>query len=89
MVGILISSFMSLKFVPVRNAVIKAAMPKCVVSLAEIQNQLLLSTKLASRSTTRRLVAARAGVVAEATAAALDGLGLGDGDDVDGDGVEL
>lgn len=37
-------------------------------------------------STGRHLVAA--GTVAEA-AAALDRLGLGDGDDVDGDGVEL
>jgi len=38
--------------------------------------------------TATRLVAARRAVVAEPAAAALDGLGLGDGDDVDGDGVE-
>jgi hypothetical protein len=41
-----------------------------------------------ARSATR-LVAARRAVVAEPAAAALDRLGLGDGDDVDGDGVEL
>lgn len=40
-----------------------------------------------TRSTTD-LVAAR-GTVAEPPAAALNGLGLGNGDDVDGDGVEL
>jgi hypothetical protein len=37
--------------------------------------------------TTRLVATGRA--VAESPAAALDHLGLGDGDDVDGDGVEL